>query len=1381
MNDLLPVAVRQALAEHGVADFDARVRSLPGGNADRRLDTPRRNVKLQLRDGSWCKLTIGRGLSTGEERIIAFATALPALTKPPLFHFELPEGDVLAQPFIEGIPLDAAAADPAYAAEALRDVLGRIQVELTRTGSPSTPAARADEWQQWNDALLNAPVWNPTDADLLRSHVLPPLERHLCAGPAVTHWTHGDLTPQNILIQPNGIPALIDAEFAGATHFAIVEWARFEALGLDLHPALAPLRDALPALDPGWRLFFWLEQIRREATYNHAGYSIRWLPWRLARVRSLLDELGWPLPPFCPWPAHRRAGRSLPSPSVRCAIEEERWLADDPRHAIRFSGWCHVIDEDVSFISAEVGGRNVARASPHARPDVHAQLEAAPHALQSGFVLDLPSVPHADDLITLVAHTATGVRFPFHQALAGELPSRGPLMLDYPQWAARWDPDPPAPLPGAADANVKFSLLLPVFNTPQPLLGACLQAVRRQYHPHWELCIVDDGSTETHIAPMLATAAGEDSRIRLTTRGTNGGIACATNDALAMATGEFVVLLDHDDLLRPHALAEIARFLIAAPDCDALYSDEDKITETGERIIPFLKPDFSPEFLRGVMYPGHVLCVRTSVARAVGGFDSAFDGIQDYEFFLRVTEATPKIGHLPRILYHWRQSASSSALHGDVKGDMEAKQAEAVRAHLKRLEQPRQVVPLGDHRLRLSAASSNTSVAIIIGWPAGTVAPKPFWDSLRSGNLRDLFVVDDLPVPTGEAHATLHSARGAGPRSWLDEAAQRTDADVIVVLTAPVLSGDRGWLEELAGLAVLPDSGVVAPLLLARNGSVLESGWLLHRSAALPLMPAFDATREGYNGALFCNREVSAVSPLCFAIRRSILPASAATETPAADLWAVLDLCVHVQAQGRYNRVAASARLQTGLDWQGRAAEAESAFATLPAAWKARLTASDPYYDPHFAPRAADYRLLPAPASPDAAVLWHCDTPPAPRLKQGCLLLRGWALHVRGGPFVLRASVAGISWTVDARQPRPDVAAAQPELTDGLCGFRLSLRVPPGQHTLEVDALIEDGTTQRLLSQPVHVPRLAPLHRCLSSDSSHRIGYQLMAVPAHPPRPLRLETFPEGRTSQAAELPKITIVTPSFQHARYLETTIRSVLDQPDVRIDYVVQDGGSTDGSAALIARHANRLFASESVRDHGQADAIARGFAKTSGEAEEVMAWINSDDFYMPGALRYVADYFARHPDVDVLYGHRVLVDEASNEIGRWYLPRHDAKVLRLSDFVPQETLFWRRRAWDLVDGLDTSFRFALDWDLLLRFQDAGARIVRVPFFLGCFRIHAAQKTSAQLDSIGRQEIDRLRERAFGRVLPPIEVEAHPAMTRYLRESAWLEFAARFGYRGR
>jgi hypothetical protein len=144
-------------------------------------------------------------------------------------------------------------------------------------------------------------------------------------------------------------------------------------------------------------------------------------------------------------------------------------------------------------------------------------------------------------------------------------------------------------------------------------------------------------------------------------------------------------------------------------------------------------------------------------------------------------------------------------------------------------------------------------------------------------------------------------------------------------------------------------------------------------------------------------------------------------------------------------------------------------------------------------------------------------------------------------------------------------------------------------------------------------------------------------------------------------------------------------------------------------------------------------------------------------------VAEYFARHPAVDVIYGHRILIDEEDRQIGRWVLPAHSDKVLSWADFVPQETLFWRRRIWVKAGGkVDESFRFAMDWDLLLRFREAGARFERVPRFLGAFRIHGRQKTSSAIGDVGMQEMDRLRERVLGRV--PGHGEIRKALAPYL-----------------
>ncbi|MEO6245839.1 MAG: glycosyltransferase, partial [Opitutaceae bacterium] len=259
---------------------------------------------------------------------------------------------------------------------------------------------------------------------------------------------------------------------------------------------------------------------------------------------------------------------------------------------------------------------------------------------------------------------------------------------------------------------------------------------------------------------------------------------------------------------------------------------------------------------------------------------------------------------------------------------------------------------------------------------------------------------------------------------------------------------------------------------------------------------------------------------------------------------------------------------------------------------------------------------------------------------------------------------------------------------------------------------------------------------------------QIGVLRHYAPRPLRWDERLPGPRLPDTALPPLALVTPSYGQEKFIERTFRSVLDQNYPRLAYVVQDGGSPDGSAAIIARHAASLRHWESVKDAGQADAIRRGFAhleSTLGR-DTIMAWLNSDDLLAPGALRYVAEYFATHPEVDVLYGHRIIIDDDDRDVGRWIMPRHNPKTLEWIDYVPQETLFWRKRAWDLAGGIDPSFHFALDWDLLARFHQAGCRMVRVPYFLGAFRVHAEQKTSQAIHTTGADEMRRIRTRFHG-----------------------------------
>lgn len=261
--------------------------------------------------------------------------------------------------------------------------------------------------------------------------------------------------------------------------------------------------------------------------------------------------------------------------------------------------------------------------------------------------------------------------------------------------------------------------------------------------------------------------------------------------------------------------------------------------------------------------------------------------------------------------------------------------------------------------------------------------------------------------------------------------------------------------------------------------------------------------------------------------------------------------------------------------------------------------------------------------------------------------------------------------------------------------------------------------------------------------------------------------------------PRISIVTPSFNQGAFIERTINSVLSQSYQNLEYYVQDGGSKDGTVEILGRYAAGLTGWESSPDKGQSQAINLGFSKTSGE---IMAWLNSDDLLLPGTLAYVAQYFNCHPEVDVVYGHRIIIDESDRQIGHWIMPMHDDAILSWADFIPQETMFWRRAIWEKAGGrIDESYHFAMDWDLLVRFREAGARFVRLPRFLGGFRVHQRQKTSAEISEVGILEMGRIQQRLLGRI--PTSDETQKAVFWYLLKHVaanfWWQIRSKLGFK--
>ncbi|MBI5233228.1 MAG: glycosyltransferase, partial [Deltaproteobacteria bacterium] len=214
----------------------------------------------------------------------------------------------------------------------------------------------------------------------------------------------------------------------------------------------------------------------------------------------------------------------------------------------------------------------------------------------------------------------------------------------------------------------KISIAVPTFNTPEKFLRDMVESVMDQTYPNWELCMADGGSKEALVKEILGEYAGKDSRVKVKFLDENKGIAGNSNEALSLASGDYIALLDHDDMLPPFALFEVVRAINKNPGAEFIYSDEDKISEDGKRRFdPHFKPDWAPDTMLSYNYICHLSVIKKDIIDRIGGFREGFDGAQDYDLFLRASRKTDNIIHIRKVLYHWRAHRLSTAQRSDTK------------------------------------------------------------------------------------------------------------------------------------------------------------------------------------------------------------------------------------------------------------------------------------------------------------------------------------------------------------------------------------------------------------------------------------------------------------------------------------------------------------------------------------------------------------------------------------------------------------------------------------------------------------------------------------------------------------------------------------------
>ncbi len=440
-------------------------------------------------------------------------------------------------------------------------------------------------------------------------------------------------------------------------------------------------------------------------------------------------------------------------------------------------------------------------------------------------------------------------------------------------------------------ARPLFSVVTPVYEPPLDVLQEMIESIRDQAFPDWELIMVDDRSPSQEVRTLLRAAAAEDPRIRVIERVENGRIVAASNDGVAAARGEFIVFVDHDDLVYPKALELVAEAIDAEPDVDYVYTDEDKVDAEGLHYNDFRKPDWSPERLRGQMYTGHLSVMRASLVREVGAFRDGFDGSQDHDLTLRVGERARRVVHIPKVLYSWRVVPGSAA--GDENAKPYAREAgrRAVQEHLERVGIDGQAllgpVPGCYRVVRSGDPAQKVSVIIPTRGDAGMVwglrrcyvvgAVRSILNKAGHDNYEIVVVYDDSTPPgvldqlTDLAGDRLVLVRFSEPFNFsakCNVGFLASTGDVVVFMNDDMEAMSDGFLAQLVAPLAEQDVGMTGAQLFYGDGTVQHAGHAYitgHYAHAFQGLPDDD---PGPFGVLRINREVSGLTAACVAIRR---------------------------------------------------------------------------------------------------------------------------------------------------------------------------------------------------------------------------------------------------------------------------------------------------------------------------------------------------------------------------------------------------------------------------------------------------------------------------------------------------------------------------------
>ena len=531
----------------------------------------------------------------------------------------------------------------------------------------------------------------------------------------------------------------------------------------------------------------------------------------------------------------------------------------------------------------------------------------------------------------------------------------------------------------------KISIIVPAYKTPEAFLRQLMDSLLAQTYANWELCIANSSPEDASMEYVLKEYAKKDSRILWKKLEENKGIAENTNEAFAMATGEFAGLLDHDDLLAPNALYEVAKALETEPDIDVLYTDEDKVRgdEVLEHFQPHLKPDFNIDLLRSNNYICHFFVVRKSLLEKTGGFRREYDGAQDYDFIFRCTQAAGKIHHIPEILYHWRTHQSSTADNPESKLYAFEAGKRAIEENLRQnglIGEVSHTKDYGFYRVKYPVQGEPLVSIIIPNKDAKEDLEKCIQSILEKSSYTNYEILIVENNSTGEEIFSYYKELSENSRirllRWKREfnysainnyGAKKAKGDYLLFLNndTEVISPD--WIEEMLGFCQRPDTGIVGARLYFGNNTVQHAGTVIGIGGiAGHMFTDMPRERSGYMHKAAIIQDLSAVTAACMMVKRQVFDEVQGFEEQLSVAFNDVDFCLRVREKQYlvvYDPYVElyhyESKSRGAEDSKEKVRRFQSEIEFMRCRWETLLKKGDPYYNKNLSLVKWNYSLKP--------------------------------------------------------------------------------------------------------------------------------------------------------------------------------------------------------------------------------------------------------------------------------------------------------------------------------------------------------------------------------------------------------------------------------------